>query len=76
MNPAEALAEFKVDAVRLRQQVTALVDRERAKHQALCELSEAVAELIELAPRGSHARKLAERLIERPLAKARMLTAA
>jgi hypothetical protein len=76
-NPADRLAAVPAfDPVDLRQRITALVDMERSKDRALRELAGAVQELLELAPHGSNARRLADAVLERPLARARALTAA
>jgi uncharacterized coiled-coil protein SlyX len=76
MHATDVLAQVRFDGAKLREQVTALVNREAAQARALRELAAAVEELLELAPKGTHARRLAERVLDRPLAKARMLTAA
>lgn len=79
-NPADHLAcvasSARFSAVELREKVTALVDRERFKDEALRNLVGAVEELLELAPKGSDVRRLADRVLEKHLKRARALVAA
>ena len=72
-NPADRLSELSFDAVQLRTAVTQLVERERLERQVLGELVRAVDELLAFAPPGSAAHRMAMRLLEQPLVRARTL---